>query len=847
MKKIYLFVVLCLLTCLAGNVFAQMSTFNYTGASQTFTVPAGITTVLIDMQGAAGGTSGYPGTPSPGGRGGRVQCFLTVTPGVSYPVYVGGKGANGANGCVSAAGGFNGGVSNGTKNYAAGSGGATDIRTPAGALANRLVVAGGGGGGGYNCSNNENGGDGGGLVGQAGWNCGTPGSGGYVGGGGGQSLIANGNSYYGTVTYEGTLGVGGPAYTSSCTYGSAGGGGYYGGGGGGYYGAGGGGSSYTDPTLCSNVVHTQGYNTITSATTGNGQVLIYGPTVTAVPGSLAFAPTTTGTTSASLTTSITGIVMATSGTVTITPPNNFQVSPDNINWFTNASPYTYTYAGTGFTSIPLYVQFSPSSPVPYTGNLQITGGGLLTAFNIPLTGTGAAACAATPTAGTSNASPTIGGAATPFILSLTGTSASGGLTYQWQSGPAVGGPFTNIYGATNPTFSFTGVSVNTYFRCVVGCPGNGTANSTPVLITWSGIAASSCSPTFGSPSSACFTYSMYMRISSLVGASGSIADVSGCNGSTNYENLTGSTSVTLNSGSTYTANCQTGYSSTSMSCQIWIDFNEDGIFQSSESVGGSSSMPTQTTGVSIVIPAGLPTGTHRMRIVGNYYPCCNGVQYPNMPPCPTSTITYGDCRDYTVTISGGTVNATVNANPTTLSFGSVTVNTTSVPPLFFTLNGTNLSVTPLTITTPSSNFAVSTDGVNWSNTTLTLGYTPGYPTGSLSTTNVYVRFTPTAVTSYSGNITVTGGGLASAVNVAVTGNGQNVCSGAPSAGTAAVNPTTGGPVTALTLSLTGTTATGGLTYQWQSAPAAGGPYTNMPGAITPTYSFVGEREFSTSV
>lgn len=68
----------------------------------------------------------------------------------------------------------------------------------------------------------------------------------------------------------GSLGVGGMGGGSR---GSGGGGGYFGGGGGASgsnygSGGGGGGSSYTHPTLCSSVVHTQGYQT------GLGQITI---------------------------------------------------------------------------------------------------------------------------------------------------------------------------------------------------------------------------------------------------------------------------------------------------------------------------------------------------------------------------------------------------------------------------------------------------------------------------------------------------------------------------------------------------------------------------------------------
>ena len=63
------------------------------------------------------------------------------------------------------------------------------------------------------------------------------------------------------------------------------------------------------------------------------------------------------------------------------------------------------------------------------------------------------------------------------------------------------------------------------------------------------------------------------------------------------------------------------------------------------------------------------------------------------------------------------------------------------------------------------------------------------------------------------------------------------CSGTPVAGTAissATNITC--PGTQFTLSLTGSTIASGLTYQWQSAPAASGPWTDITGATTSNYT-----------
>ncbi|MEQ9188569.1 MAG: GEVED domain-containing protein [Cryomorphaceae bacterium] len=232
----------------------QTVTFNYTGAAQTFTVPTGVTSLIVDMAGAQGGPSNYSGV---GGLGGRVQCTLSVTGGQVLNLYVGGAGA-------SPAGGFNGGgTGTAPGNNGGGGGGATDIRVGGTALANRSVVAGGGGGG-----SQGNGGAGGGLTGAQGSTNGSGiwATGGTQSAGGSGGLYNTGSCAPGAFANNGSLGVGGNGISGggACTNygGSGGGGGYYGGGGMQINGAGGG-SSYSDASA-SGVVHTQGYQS------GNG-------------------------------------------------------------------------------------------------------------------------------------------------------------------------------------------------------------------------------------------------------------------------------------------------------------------------------------------------------------------------------------------------------------------------------------------------------------------------------------------------------------------------------------------------------------------------------------------------
>ena len=227
---------------------AQSVTFNYTGAVQTYTVAAGVTTLSVDMAGAQGG-NGYSNFSS-GGLGGRVQCTMNVTPGQVLYIYVGGAGAVGV-GSGNAAAGYNGGGVGGP--YGGGGGGASDIRTDNGSITatNRLVVAGGGGGGAWDCDG-DTGGAGGGLTGGIGIDCGSNNL--ETVGSGGTQLAGGVGATDGAPA--GTLGQG--ASYANGTWGSAGGGGYYGGGAG-WFGSGGGGSSFTNPTYVTAVVHTQGY------------------------------------------------------------------------------------------------------------------------------------------------------------------------------------------------------------------------------------------------------------------------------------------------------------------------------------------------------------------------------------------------------------------------------------------------------------------------------------------------------------------------------------------------------------------------------------------------------------
>jgi hypothetical protein len=406
MKKFYISLALL---AFAGISLSAQTIFNYTGAVQTYTVPACVYSINVTVLGADGGS----GSSAPGGMGGSVQATIPVTPGEVLDIYVGQAGVdNVGSGPLS----FNGGGSVFSYSSAGTSGtggGASDIRRAPYSTADRLVVAGGGGGGGYqNCS----GGHGGGLTGQDGvpfpsWpNAGGKGGTQTTGGDGGIACCS-----CPTYTTSGAFFQGGNG-SGDGAGGGGGGGGYYGGGGACFSG-GGGGSSYTDPSATA-VTHIQGLQS------GDGQVVITpGPNMgPAAPGS-------------------------------ITGSTNFcenSTSTFSINPVAGATSYTWTVpagstinSGQGTTSIN--VTFASAS-----GNISVT------ADN------SCASSSATTLAITINAAPPVTASSNAAAICDGGgatLTAGGAANYTWMPG-SLSGTVVTVSPIATTTYTVTGTDVN---------------------------------------------------------------------------------------------------------------------------------------------------------------------------------------------------------------------------------------------------------------------------------------------------------------------------------------------------------------------------------------------------
>ena len=254
--------------------------FSYTGAAQSWSIPSGVTSVLVRMWGA-GGNGDY--SNHSGGNGAGVVGTLNISSLSTLGIIVGrGGAATTTGGDGGAGGGFSGVFSTTTYTQgnalliAGGGGGAGDGNNAAGGHASGTT---GGDGSGDNTTHNGKGGttsaagaSGNGGTGSTYWdNCNGYGAstmaGALIGGDGGYTCTGAGQRTWNPPTKPGVeQGGGGRGGFEPGGYvgGGGGGGGYYGGGGGsagawGTGGAGGGaGSSYAHPTLASSVSYSQG-------------------------------------------------------------------------------------------------------------------------------------------------------------------------------------------------------------------------------------------------------------------------------------------------------------------------------------------------------------------------------------------------------------------------------------------------------------------------------------------------------------------------------------------------------------------------------------------------------------
>ncbi|MFN4246554.1 MAG: GEVED domain-containing protein [Flavipsychrobacter sp.] len=257
-------------------------------------------------------------------------------------------------------------------------------------------------------------------------------------------------------------------------------------------------------------------------------------------------------------------------------------------------------------------------------------GGEIEDYVVVITGS-TVACSGTPAPGTtvSTANPVC--PSQSFTLSFTNTISGSGVSYQWQSSPN-GSTWTNIAGATSTTYATT-QTATTFYRCAVTCSSN-TGFSSTLQVTQNNFLSCYCA---AGNSSGCAFSDVINNVTF-----GTLNNSSGCTATPSYIDYGSTVSApNITIGATTPISVTVGAGGTErVAC--WIDYNQNGVFETTEFTSiGSGNGVTITNNV--VVPPTAVAGLTKMRVRVRYSTTINSTD-------PCTTFSWGETEDYNVNL-----------------------------------------------------------------------------------------------------------------------------------------------------------------------------------------------------
>ncbi|MCO5261596.1 MAG: GEVED domain-containing protein [Lentimicrobium sp.] len=225
---------------------------------------------------------------------------------------------------------------------------------------------------------------------------------------------------------------------------------------------------------------------------------------------------------------------------------------------------------------------------------------------------------------------------------------------------------TTIYVRFAPTIS------NTVYNGSISHSGGGA--SLELAVTGSTIPAY-CTPTYSIGTND-GDYISLVQLGSINNATGRLAAP--------YYFYYSDLSTDLTAGASYTITLSAGTYPSANNITVWIDYNQDGVFEESEKLGNVTLGAAPATGtINFTIPAGAVSGTTRMRVREVW-------NTSNQDPC--TGYSYGEAEDYNVNILTCDLSVSAIATETCLGSPSGTGTITAegidgTPPYTYSLNG----------------------------------------------------------------------------------------------------------------------------------------------------------------
>ncbi|KIX21113.1 hypothetical protein SY27_10125 [Flavobacterium sp. 316] len=247
---------------------------------------------------------------------------------------------------------------------------------------------------------------------------------------------------------------------------------------------------------------------------------------------------------------------------------------------------------------------------------------------------------------------TVCNATTPLNLNNSNTTSSStslswssvvGATYEVRYKTTTSSTWTTVASASNGLV-LTGLSSSTDYEAQVRsiCPDSGTSaySASKLFSTLGGSTVTYCTSKGNSVADEFIDFVGLNNVSNSTGANGGYGDFTSLVANLPY----GSNTINFSAG--FTGSSYNEYWS------VWIDYNKNGTFESSERVVNGSSTSSGTLYSTFTVPSTALSGNTRMRIQMKY----------NSNSTACETFSYGEVEDYTVNIGGSAALNFVNTN-----------------------------------------------------------------------------------------------------------------------------------------------------------------------------------------
>lgn len=349
--------------------------------------------------------------------------------------------------------------------------------------------------------------------------------------------------------------------------------------------------------------------------------------------------------------------------------------------------------------------------------------------NIQIELTPGTACEGAPDAGTITAPAGIC-ALNSFTVAGSGSTIASGIVRTWQRrAPAGTGTWTTITGATGMSYNNTaGITESTDYRLIMTCTAAGISDtSNEVTVALNPATECYCTPVY---TSGCGSGDDIDDVI-LVGATITLSNLDTECPEDAYADYTDDATLgvpDLIQGVTFSGNVTTNYGSPYENVRIWIDFNDNGFFEETESVATLTAISSEDDGeCSMPIPIDAALGLHRMRVRLVYG---GSLDPTTIDPC--SSYGFGETHDYMVNVIAPEPCADVDF-PTAATALASPVNVCGTGTVYLDLDTLMPPATGITYQWKSSPTATGT----FTNVGAVLEYSPALELPGVSTSLYY--------------------------------------------------------------------------------------------------------------